>query len=68
VAAQQATQAGTSAAASTNSGVLTFEVAQDQALQIINANQGGSQIYLVLLAPDQPAPTAGAAKTAASSK
>jgi pilus assembly protein CpaB len=68
VAAQQATQAGTSAAAPTNSGVLTFEVAQDQALQIINANQGGSQIYLVLLAPDQPAPTAGAAKTAASSK
>jgi pilus assembly protein CpaB len=72
VAAQQATQAGTSgdasAAAPTNSGVLTFEVTQDQALQIINANQGGSQIYLVLLAPDQPAPTAGAAKTAASSK
>jgi pilus assembly protein CpaB len=68
VAAQQATQAGTSAAAPTNSGVLTFEVTQDQALQIINANQGGSQIYLVLLAPDQPAPTAGAAKAAASSK
>ena len=29
--------------------MLTFEVTQDQALQIINANQGGSQIYLVLL-------------------
>ena len=72
VAAQQATSAGTSADGSTppptNSGVLTFEVTQDQALQIINANQGGSQIYLVLLAPDQPAPTAGAAKAAASSK
>ena len=25
---------------------------QDQALQVINANKGGSQIYLVLLAPD----------------
>ena len=48
--------------------MLTFEVTQDQALQMINANQGGSQIYLVLLAPDQPAPTAGAAKAAASSK
>ena len=72
VAAQQATQAGASgdasAAPQANSGVLTFEVTQDQALQIINANQGGSQIYLVLLAPDQPAPTTGAAKTAASSK
>jgi pilus assembly protein CpaB len=72
VAAQQATSADTSADGSapppTNSGVLTFEVTKDQALQIINANQGGSQIYLVLLAPDQPAPTAGAAKTAASSK
>jgi pilus assembly protein CpaB len=72
VAAQQATSADTSgdatAAAPTNSGVLTFEVTQEQALQIINANQGGSQIYLVLLAPDQPAPTAGAAKAAASSK
>jgi pilus assembly protein CpaB len=51
-----------------NSGVLTFEVNQDQALQIINANQGGSQIYLVLLAPDQSAPTSGAAKASASAK
>jgi pilus assembly protein CpaB len=71
VAAQQATSAGTSADGSppppTNSGVLTFEVTQDQALQIINANSGGG-IYLVLLAPDQAAPTAGAAKAAASSK
>jgi len=72
VAAQQATSADASsdasAAAPANSGVLTFEVTKDQALQIINANQGGSQIYLVLLAPDQPAPTSGAAKAAASSK
>jgi pilus assembly protein CpaB len=74
VAAQQATAAAPAddpsgaAAPPTNSGVLTFEVTKDQALQIINANQGGSQIYLVLLAPDQPAPTSGAAKAAASSK
>jgi pilus assembly protein CpaB len=72
VAAQQATAAPTDGsaapAAPQNSGVLTFEVTKDQALQIINANQGGSQIYLVLLAPDQPSPTAGAAKASASSK
>jgi pilus assembly protein CpaB len=73
VAAQQATQAepssdGSTPAAPTNSGVLTFEVTKDQALQIINANQGGSQIYLVLLAPDQAAPATGAAKAAASGK
>ena len=54
-------------AAPTNSGVLTFEVTKDQALQVINANKSG-QIYLVLLAPDQPAPTTGAAKAAASGK
>ena len=70
VAAQQASAAPAdgSTPPPTNSGVLTFEVTKDQALQIINANQGGSQIYLVLLAPDQPAPTSGAAKAAASSK
>jgi pilus assembly protein CpaB len=71
LAAQQATQAGSSADGSapppTNSGVLTFEVTKDQALQVINANSGGG-IYLVLLAPDQSAPTTGAAKAAASSK
>ena len=71
-AAQQATQASGSADASatapTNSGVLTFEVSKDQALQVINANNGGGQIYLVLLAPDTPAPTSGAAKAAASGK
>jgi pilus assembly protein CpaB len=50
-----------------NSGVLTFEVSQADALQIINANQGGG-LYLVLLPPDQSAPTPGAAKAAASSK
>ena len=54
-------------AAPTNSGVLTFEVTKDQALQVINANKSG-QIYLVLLAPDQPAPATGAAKAAASGK
>jgi Flp pilus assembly protein CpaB len=51
-------------AAPANSGVLTFEVTQEQALQIINANQGGG-LYLVLLAPDQIAPASGASKAAA---
>jgi pilus assembly protein CpaB len=70
-AAQQAAVAAPSddsaPAAPTNSGVLTFEVTKDQALQVINANKSG-QIYLVLLAPDVPAPTTGAAKAAASGK
>jgi pilus assembly protein CpaB len=66
----QATQAQTSDDASgsapANSGVLTFEVTPDQALQIINANSGGG-VYLVLLPPDQST-TPGSAKAAASSK
>jgi pilus assembly protein CpaB len=49
-----------------NSGVLTFEVTKDQALQVINANSAGG-VYLVLLAPDTAVPTAGAAKAAAAS-
>jgi pilus assembly protein CpaB len=52
-----------------NPGVLTFEVTQDQALQVINANSTGG-IYLVLLPPDSTGTTggstAGAAKAAAS--
>ena len=47
--------------------MLTFEVTKEQALQVINANNGG-QIYLVLLAPDTLVPTTGAAKAAASGK
>jgi pilus assembly protein CpaB len=69
--AQQATEvegsSDTSSSAPTNSGVLTFEVSRDDALRVINANRGNG-IYLVLLAPDQPAPDTGAAKAAASSK
>ena len=34
-----------------NSGVLTFEVSQADALRIIAANSGGSKLYLVLLPP-----------------
>jgi Flp pilus assembly protein CpaB len=69
-AAQQAAAAAPSddaaapAPAPTNSGVLTFEVTKEQALQIINANG----IYLVLLAPDQTTPAQGAAKAAATAK
>ena len=65
-AADSADASGSSAPPS-NPGVLTFEVTQDQALQIINANQGGG-IYLVLLPPDQSGSTAGAAKATASGK
>jgi pilus assembly protein CpaB len=54
-----------STTAPTNSGVLTFEVTKDQALQIINANQSGG-LYLVLLAPEKSAPTSGTAKASAS--
>ena len=72
-AAQQAAAAtrgrrGRRRRAPTNSGVLTFEVTKDQALQVINANKRRQQIYLVLLAPDTPVPTSGAAKAAASGK
>jgi Flp pilus assembly protein CpaB len=64
---QSTTDAAAAPAPPQNSGVLTFEVSKDQALQVINANGGGG-IYLVLLAPDTPAPTTGAAKAAASGK
>jgi pilus assembly protein CpaB len=62
---QGATSSDASASAPANAGVLTFEVTKDQALQIINANQGNG-IYLVLLAPDQTTPTPSPAKAAAS--
>jgi pilus assembly protein CpaB len=59
--------ADASAPAPSNSGVLTFEVTSDQALQVINANNGGG-IYLVLRPPDEVPTGTGAAKAAASSK
>jgi pilus assembly protein CpaB len=43
--------ADAAAPAPTNSGVLTFEVSQADALRIIAANSGGSRLYLVLLPP-----------------
>jgi pilus assembly protein CpaB len=67
---QNAVAAGADAAVGappSNPGVLTFEVTQDQALQVINANSSGG-IYLVLLAPDSQGNTkssSGAAKAAA---
>ena len=59
-------QAG--AAPPANSGVLTFEVSQADALRVIAANSGSSKIYLVLLPPGLSSASAGSAKTAASSK
>jgi pilus assembly protein CpaB len=61
------TSSDASASAPATSGVLTFEVTKDQALQVINANNGGG-IYLVLLAPDAPEPTTTTTKPASSSK
>jgi hypothetical protein len=50
-----------------NSGVLTFEVSQADALRIISANSGSSKLYLVLLPPSTtPSSTSGSAKAAAS--
>jgi Flp pilus assembly protein CpaB len=67
---QQAPVAAGGAAPPPTSGVLTFEVTKDQALQVIAANSGGSRIYLVLLPPDAtPAPaTTSGTKAAASGK
>jgi len=45
------TAADGSAPPPTNSGVLTFEVTQSDALRIITANSGASKLYLVLLPP-----------------
>jgi pilus assembly protein CpaB len=47
----QAAPVDGTAPAPTNSGVLTFEVSQADALRIISANSGGSKLYLVLLPP-----------------
>jgi Flp pilus assembly protein CpaB len=51
-----------------NSGVLTFEVSQADALRVIAANSGSSKIYLVLLPPGTGTTASGTAKTSASSK
>jgi pilus assembly protein CpaB len=49
---QQAAPAATDATtAPQNSGVLTFEVTQADALRVIAANTGASKLYLVLLPP-----------------
>jgi len=61
--------AGGSAPPSAPSGVLTFEVTQAQALQVIAANSGSSKIYLVLLPPQTGTPTtSGGTKAATSGK
>jgi hypothetical protein len=50
-----------------NSGVLTFEVSQADALRIIAANSGSSKLYLVLLPPTTtPLGASGGTKAAAS--
>lgn len=58
---------GSTPAPPANSGVLTFEVSQADALRIIAANSGASKLYLVLLPPTTtPASTDSGAKAAAS--
>jgi hypothetical protein len=50
-----------------NSGVLTFEVSQADALRIISANSGSSKLYMVLLPPTaNPVPSSSGTKAAAS--
>jgi pilus assembly protein CpaB len=61
------TSADASAAPPSNSGVLTFEVSQADALRIISANTGSSKLYLVLLPPTAtPSPSNSGTKAAAS--
>ncbi len=61
------TSTDTAAPAPTNSGVLTFEVSQADALRIIAANSGASRLYLVLLPPStSPSSTTSGTKAAAS--
>jgi pilus assembly protein CpaB len=65
--ATDGTAADGSTPAPTNSGVLTFEVSQHDALRIISANSGSSKLYLVLLPPTTtPATSNGGTKAAAS--
>ncbi|MET0447804.1 MAG: Flp pilus assembly protein CpaB, partial [Aeromicrobium sp.] len=48
---QQTALAGAAAAPTEVSGLLTFEVSPDDALRVIDANNGSSKLYLVLLPP-----------------
>jgi Flp pilus assembly protein CpaB len=66
-AATSSDQAGAPAPAG-NSGVLTFEVSQADALRVIAANSGSSKLYLVLLPPGSATAPSGSAKPATSSK
>jgi len=58
----------TPASAPTNSGVLTFEVSQADALQIIAANSSGGGFYLVLLPPAPATSDSSSGAKAAASK
>jgi pilus assembly protein CpaB len=49
------------------SGLLTFEVSPDDALRVIDANNGSSKLYLVLL-PPSTGTTSGGTATPASSR
>jgi pilus assembly protein CpaB len=66
-AADSAAADGSAPPAAGNSGVLTFEVSQADALRIISANSGGSKLYLVLLPPtSNPVASSSGTKAAAS--
>jgi Flp pilus assembly protein CpaB len=55
---QNAATGGAAGAPLEVSGLLTFEVSSDDALRVIQANIGGSKLYLVLLPPQQAATAA----------
>ena len=60
---QNAATGGAAGAPLEVSGLLTFEMSSDDALRVIEANSGGTGLYLVLL-PPQASATAATASTA----
>ena len=50
------------------SGLLTFEVSSDDALRVIEANNGQSKMYLVLLPPTLGSSSGGTAAPASGSR
>jgi len=65
---QQAAVPTVEGAPAENSGLLTFEVTPDDALRVIDANNGSSKLYLVLLPPGTVTTAGGTAAPASSSK
>jgi len=66
---QQSTQSSDTASAQTQpTGLLTFEVTSEDALRVIDANNGNSKMYLVLLPPKLGSGGGGTATAATGSR